>query len=167
MTPGAAFERSVATVAHIFIAPSRGAPMQPLIRVEALTETGLVGDRYADANVRRGPDYQLTLIEIENIRAFEQATGHALGVDAPRRNIVTSGISLNKLVGQRFRLGPVLAQGLELCEPCALFRKRTHPEALRFFVGKGGLRARVLAGGFISVGDSIFPEACHGRNAVD
>jgi len=149
----------VGTVAHIFVATSRGAPMQLLSRVEAVTESGLVGDRYANASLRRGPDYQLTLIEIENIRAFEEATGHALSVDAPRRNIVTSGISLNDLVGHRFRLGPVLAQGLELCEPCVLFKKRTYPEALRFFVGKGGLRARVLAGGVITVGDSICPEA--------
>lgn len=146
------------TVAYIFVATSRGAPMQSLSCVEAVTDSGLAGDRYANANLRRGPDYQLTLIEIENIRAFEEATGHALSLDAPRRNIVTCGTSLNALVGYRFSLGPVLAQGLELCEPCGLFKKRTHPEALRFFVGKGGLRVRILAGGVITVGDSICPE---------
>jgi MOSC domain-containing protein YiiM len=149
----------VGTVAHIFIAPSRGAPMQPVSRVEAVTESGLIGDRYADASIRRGPDYQLTLIELENIRAFEEATGHVLSADAPRRNIVTSGITLNALVGKRFRVGQVLAEGLELCEPCSLFRKRTYPETLRFFVGKGGLRARIAAGGVIAVGDSIRAEA--------
>jgi MOSC domain-containing protein YiiM len=133
--------------------------MQSLSLAEAVTESGLVGDRYADASIRRGPDYQLTLIELENIRAFEEATGHVLSADAPRRNIVTSGIALNALVGHRFRLGPVLAEGLELCEPCSLFKKRTFSEALRFFVGKGGLRARIAAGGVIAVGDSICPEA--------
>jgi len=147
------------TVTHIFIAGSRGAPMQPLSRVEAVTESGLIGDRYADARIRRGPDYQLTLIELENIRAFEEVTGRVLSADAPRRNIVTSGIALNALVGQRFRVGQVLAEGLELCEPCSLFRKRTYPDALRFFVGKGGLRARIAAGGVIAVGDSISAEA--------
>jgi MOSC domain-containing protein YiiM len=133
--------------------------MQPVSRVEAVTESGLIGDRYADASIRRGPDYQLTLIELENIRAFEEATGHVLSADAPRRNIVTSGITLNALVGKRFRVGQVLAEGLELCEPCSLFRKRTYPETLRFFVGKGGLRARIAAGGVIAVGDSIRAEA--------
>jgi MOSC domain-containing protein YiiM len=149
----------VGTVAHIFIAPSRGAPMQSLISVEAVTESGLVGDRYADASNRRSPDFQLTLIELENIRAFEAATGHVLSADAPRRNIVTSNISLNALVGKRFRVGQVLVEGLELCEPCSLFRKRTYPETLRFFVGKGGLRARIAAGGVVAVGDAIRAEA--------
>jgi MOSC domain-containing protein YiiM len=133
--------------------------MQPLTRVEAVTESGLVGDRYADAGNRRGPDYQFTLIELENIRAFAAATGLVLSADAPRRNIVTSGISLNALVGKRFRVGQVLAEGLELCEPCSLFRKRTYPETLRFFVRKGGLRARIAAGGIIAVGDAIRAEA--------
>ena len=116
-------------IAHIFIAPRRGAPMQSLSRVEAVTESGLIGDRYADADIRRGPDYQLTLIELENIRAFEEVTGHVLSADAPRRNIVTSGIGLNSLVGRRFWVGQVLAEGLELCEPCSLLKKRTYPEA--------------------------------------
>ena len=146
-------------VTHIFIAANRGAPMKPLSRVEAVTESGLLGDRYADASIRRGPDYQLTLIELENIHAYEEATGHVLITHAPRRNIVTSGIALNDLVGRRFRVGQVLAEGLELCEPCSLFKKRTYPEALRFFVGKGGLRARIAAGGVIAVGDSISAEA--------
>lgn len=34
---------SVGTVAHIFIAPSRGAPMQSVVRAEAVTESGLIG----------------------------------------------------------------------------------------------------------------------------
>jgi MOSC domain-containing protein YiiM len=133
--------------------------MQSLSRAEAVAESGLNGDRYADASIRRGPDYQLTLIELENIRAFEAVTGHVLSADAPRRNIVTSGVALNALVGHRFRVGQVLAEGLELCEPCSLFKKRTYPEALRFFVGKGGLRARIAVGGVIAVGDSICLEA--------
>jgi MOSC domain-containing protein YiiM len=159
-------DASVGTVAHIFIAAKRGAPMQSLRRAEAVTESGLAGDRYSNASIRRGPDYQFTLIELENIRAFEEATGHVLAPDAPRRNIVTTGIALNALVGQRFRVGEVLAEGLELCEPCSLFKKRTYPEALRFFVGKGGLRARIAAGGVIAVGDSLVPvpmEKRHGK----
>jgi len=149
----------VGTVAHIFVAPGRGAPMLAFSWVEAVADSGLVGDRYADASIRRGPDHQLTLIELENIRAFEAETGLVLSPDAPRRNIVTSGISLNEFVGRRFRVGPVIAEGLELCEPCRLFKKRTHPEVLRFFVKKGGLRARIAAGGVISIGDSVSAEA--------
>ena len=133
--------------------------MQSLASARALRDCGLEGDRYSDASIRKGPDYQLTLIELENILAFTSATGLALSADAPRRNIVTTEVRLNALVGCVFRMGEVVAEGIELCEPCSLFKRRTHAEVLRFFVGKGGLRARILAGGQILVGDPILPEA--------
>jgi MOSC domain-containing protein YiiM len=127
--------------------------------VEALTEVGLTGDRYCEANNRRSPDYQVTLIELENVEAFSQASGLPLTPDMPRRNIVTSGVRLNELCGKRFRVGRALFEGLELCEPCSLFAKRTHREVLHFFIGKGGLRARIVSGGEIRVGDTVEPEA--------
>jgi len=133
--------------------------MQSLHTARALRDCGLEGDRYSDAANRKGPDYQLTLIELENIVAFTTATGLALTPDAPRRNIVTRQVRLNALVGCVFRVGEVIAEGIELCEPCSLFKRRTHAEALRFFVGKGGLRAKILTDGQISVGDPILPEA--------
>ncbi len=145
----------MSSVTHLFVAPQRGAPMISLQSVEAIAKTGLVGDRYAEARHRRGPKYQLTLIELEHIQAFRDATGLPLAPDGPRRNIVTTGVRLNGLCGQRFRVGSVLVEGLELCEPCSLMKKRTYPDALRFFIGKGGLRARVLVGGVIALGDRI------------
>jgi MOSC domain-containing protein YiiM len=133
--------------------------MQSLASARAIRDCGLEGDRYSDAAIRMGPDYQLTLIELENIVAFNSATGLVLSPDAPRRNIVTTQVRLNELVGCVFRVGEVMAEGIELCEPCSLFKRRTYAEVLRFFVGKGGLRARILAGGQISVGDPVLPEA--------
>jgi MOSC domain-containing protein YiiM len=123
--------------------------------VEALTEGGVRGDRYAEAKNRRSPDYQVTFIELEHIEAFSQTTGLPLSPDMPRRNIVTRGIRLNELRGKRFSAGGARFEGLEICEPCGLFAKRTHRKTLRFFVGKGGLRARIVAGGEIHVGDAI------------
>jgi MOSC domain-containing protein YiiM len=133
--------------------------MSPQQSVEALTETGLTGDRYSEAKNRRSPDYQVTFIELENIEAFTQATGLPLTPDMPRRNIITSGIRLNELCGKRFIVGRARFEGLELCEPCSLFAKRTHREVLRFFVGKGGLRARIVSGGEIRIGDTIEEDA--------
>ena len=116
---------------------------------------GIVGDRYFKASNRKGPDYQLSLIELENIDAFNAEFGTRLLPDAPRRNIVTTGVRLNDLVGHQFRVGPVLLEGLELCEPCRLFKVRTDPRTLKFFEGKGGLRTRVLKGGVLKVGALI------------
>jgi MOSC domain-containing protein YiiM len=123
--------------------------------VEALGDIGLSGDRYIEAKNRRSADYQVTLIELENIEAFTMATGLKLTPEMPRRNIVTRGVRLNDLVGKRFPIGTAVFEGLELCEPCSLFAKRTHKEVLEFFRGRGGLRARIVSGGIIKVGDAF------------
>ena len=132
--------------------------MQSVASTEAVAEQGLRGDRYFEAKNRRAPDYQVTLIESENIEAFSEATGLVLTSDMPRRNIVTRGVRLNDLVGKRFTVGGAQFEGLELCEPCGLFAKRTHRQVLQFFVGKGGLRARIVATGEVRVGDSVIQD---------
>lgn len=149
----------MSSVMQILVAAKRGAPMSAQQSTEALTEGGLRGDRYAQAKNRRSPDYPVTFIEVDNIEAFVQATGLPLAADMPRRNIITRGIRLNELRGRRFRVGHARFEGLELCEPCSLFAKRTHREVLQFFVGKGGLRARIVLGGEIRVGDAIEVDA--------
>lgn len=142
-------------VTHLYIAPERGAVFVPVSQVEALTDVGLRGDRYSVASNRRSADYQVTLIEHEHIDAFARRTGFPLDPGAPRRNIVTAGVRLNDLVGETFTVGDAQLVGLELCEPCTLFRDRTHVDVLTFFVRKGGLRARIQSGGIIRVGDPI------------
>jgi MOSC domain-containing protein YiiM len=139
----------------IFVAPNRGVPMVAVTEVEAFAGKGLDGDRYLQAANRRSPDYQITFIEAENIEAFTKDTGLAMSPGMPRRNIVTRNVSLNELVGARFCVGSVVLEGLELCEPCSLFAKRNHKVALKWFLGKGGLRAMIVAGGVLSVGDAI------------
>jgi MOSC domain-containing protein YiiM len=116
---------------------------------------GIEGDRYFDVATSLGTDRDLTLIEVENINAFNATYGTHLGPDAPRRNIVTSGVRLNDLCGKQFWVGSVLVEAWELCEPCRLFKIRTDPRTMEFFVGKGGLRARVLSDGVLEVGASI------------
>jgi len=149
------FRGVIGSVRYIFTAPQRGAPMRSLGEVQALTDGGLDGDRYALAKHRKSADYQITLIELEHIEAFAAISGLPLVPDQPRRNLVTLGVDLNALCGRRFLVRDVELEGLELCEPCSLFARRTHREALKFFVHKGGLRARILTGGLIRVGDSV------------
>ena len=143
------------SIEHIFVAPAKAKPVQSVASVVALAGEGLRGDRYTLAKNRRAPDYQVTLIESENIEAFTEATGLPLAPGTPRRNIVTRGVRLNDLCGKRFRVGAAVFEGLELCEPCAIFAKFTYREALKFFVHKGGLRARIVEGGELRVGDFV------------
>jgi MOSC domain-containing protein YiiM len=72
--------------------------MSALTSVEALPGMGLAGDRYVEPKNRRSPDYEVTLIELENIKGFAQATGLELAPEMPRRNIVTAGVPLNGLL---------------------------------------------------------------------
>lgn len=143
------------TIQHIFVAPGRGEQVVSLISVEAIADSGLRGDRYTDPTLRRSPDYQVTLIESENIRAFTEAFTLPLELHEPRRNLVTVGINLNDLCGKTFSVGEAQLEGLDLCEPCATFARYTRPEVVRFFVQKGGLRARIIRGGIIRVGDVV------------
>ena len=141
------------SIEHIFVAPRKGEPQKSLQVVEALQDLGLEGDR--NAREGRDPGTQVTLIEGEHIDAFAHASGYAMKPHESRRNLVTRGVRLNDLVGKRFRVGEALCEGIELCEPCRLFQKRVHVEVLRFFKGKGGLRARIVEGGVIRVGDPV------------
>jgi MOSC domain-containing protein YiiM len=145
----------MSTIVEILVARDRGHAMTSVESVEALTDCGLVGDRYANPKYRKSPDYQLTLIEIENIEQFVRDTGLALSPDAPRRNLVTRGVRLNELVGKRFSAGLAVLEGLELCEPCSLFATRTYPSVVKYFLRKGGLRARIIQGGTIRVHDFV------------
>jgi hypothetical protein len=61
----------VAKVEHIFIAPKRGAPMEPRDAVQALAGCGREGDRYTRVASRHAENYQVTLIEAESIEACE------------------------------------------------------------------------------------------------
>ncbi len=129
--------------------------MAALGEVETLSDCGLRGDRYADPVNRKTPDYQLTLIELEKIEAFVRESGLPLAPHEPRRNLVTVGTDLNELCGKRFLVGQVELEGLVFCEPCSAFANRTHTQVLPCFVHKGGLRARIVKGGFIQVGDPV------------
>jgi MOSC domain-containing protein YiiM len=142
-------------VEHIFVAPLKNAPTRAVQLVDAIAGEGLEGDRNLTRYGPRGA--QLTNMAADQFEAFANATGYAMRPEQPRRNIVTRGVRLNDLVGQRFRIGEALCEGIELCEPCRKFQQLTHPEVIRFFSGKGGLRARIVAGGVIRIGDPVTP----------
>lgn len=142
-------------IEYIFIASEKGAQLETLSTVEAITECGLNGDRYVNDRNRRDAGQQVTLIEVEPIEQFIAQTCLAMGPHEPRRNLVTRGIDLNALVGKRFRVGECEFEGIERCEPCGTWARNTHREVVRFFMHRGGLNARIVKGGTISVGMSI------------
>ena len=150
-----------ASVEAIAIADRAEAPMRQLTTAQAIPGRGLDGDRYANRAGTFTPrsgrlnGYDLTLIEAEVLDELTLTDGQRLGYAEARRNIVTRGIELNTLVGQRFRIGDVECVGRRLCEPCAHLERLTHKGVLRKLIHRGGLRADILTTGSITVGATI------------
>jgi len=152
-------ESECGLVLSIHIAPSAGESTTLVHEVRAVAGRGLEGDRYfkqvGTYSNRPGPDREVTLIEIEVLRALQQERGIKLEPSECRRNIVTSGISLRDLVGREFRVGEVTLKGIRPCEPCAYLESLTLPGVLEALVHRGGLRAQILTEGVIRIGDPI------------
>ena len=137
--------------------------MLPEREVRAVPGKGLEGDRYFNGTgtfspPEPKPDFEVTLIEAENVAAFAAASGLPFTTLHARRNLVTEGIRLNDLVGQEFSVGEVRLRGIRLCEPCNYLAKISYPEALKGLVHQGGLRAQVLSEGVVRVGDAVRAE---------
>lgn len=146
-------------VERLFLSPSRGEAQRECRQIEVLAGQGVVGDRHFAKAEWAGQ--QLTLVEAEEIERFCAHTGRANDLAITRRNVVTRGIRLNKLVGRQFRLGNCLLLGIETCEPCRTLGQRlanealSAPEVVKYWVGRGGLRANVLNSGQLFCGDAL------------
>lgn len=138
----------------IYITAVSEAPMVSLEHVKAITGCGLEGDRYCIDEPGEKSFGNLTLIE-------QEAYDHLATIDlelptnALRRNLLTSGVELNPLVGKEFMVGEVRCLGTELADPCNYIEGRTLPGVLKAMVGRAGLRCQILEGGRISVGDTV------------
>ena len=137
------------SVEAIHVAALESALPEPVDAVE-VTADGVVGDRYSESR-------DLTLIEAEALEGLRADTGIELSAAEVRRQVLTRGIRLNDLVGQRFTVGDVECVGQELCEPCNHLQGLTRQGVLRGLVHRGGLRADIVSGGRIAVGDAVAP----------
>ena len=145
------------SVEDLFIAERATGDMVSLAEVVAVADRGLEGDRYFHRRGSfsrwpgRGRD--VTLIEAEVLSSLPASC--AISGAQARRNILTRGLRLNALVGQFFQLGEVVLYGVRLCDPCSHLDKLTRPGVMAALVGRGGLRADIIEGGVIRIGDEI------------
>jgi MOSC domain-containing protein YiiM len=141
-------------VEWIGVRPARDVPMVAAERVQAKAGAGLTGDRYKGGSGKRG----LTLIQAEHLPVIAMLAG--LGaVDAAtlRRNIVVSGIPLIALKERRFRIGDVILEGTEPCDPCSRMEEALGAGGYNAMRGHGGLCARIIEGGTFALGDAVVP----------
>lgn len=141
-------------VEAIYVSPAAGKPMRPTDAVRAVAGRGLEGDRYVTGGgtfPSGPPGSALTLIEREVCDSFVPP----LEPNEHRRNLLVSGIDLNRLVGHDFDIGAVRCRGMRLCEPCTVAERYAGRPVLRALVHRGGIRADILADGRIDVGDPV------------
>jgi MOSC domain-containing protein YiiM len=133
--------------------------MKSVTAAQAVAGRGLDGDRYYSKlgtySNDAGSGRDVTLIEVEAIEALKREYKIELEPGQSRRNIVTRGVALNHLVEREFRIGDVVLRGTRLCEPCAHMERLTVKGAMRGLIHRGGLRAEIVKGGPIRVGDAI------------
>ena len=135
--------------------------MQALASVKAIAGAGLENDRYAKSSGFYSPTpttpgaREMTLIAREAIDAAAEAAGVTFEPIESRRNIVTQGVDLKALLGKRFTIGAVVCEGVRDCPPCVHLDQLTGKRLMPHLVWSGGLRARIVEGGVISVGDEI------------
>lgn len=129
--------------------PPGGHPMREVAWIECVAGRGIRGDRFFDFK----EDYkgQITFfaweIFAELRRELDLPDAHP---SAMRRNVITSGIALNELIGREFEIQGVRFLGVEECRPCYWMNHALrHERAESWLKGNGGLRARILSDGIL------------------
>jgi MOSC domain-containing protein YiiM len=137
--------------------------LESVPEVRAVPGKGLEGDRYfrGEGSFSRNPGggRQVTLVASEMLTLLEREHGIKLDPADTRRNLLTSGVSLNELVGKVFQIGGVRMQGVRLAEPCNHLERLTRPGVLKGLVHRAGLRADILDEGVLHVGDAIVSDS--------
>jgi len=118
--------------------------------IECVAGKGLVGDRFFD--FKDNYKGQVTFFAAEvfaDVCQQLQVQGKSPGVT--RRNVVTRGVDLNSLVGQKFVVQGIEFEGVAECSPCHWMNEAIGPGAEAALHGRGGLRARILSDGVLRV----------------
>ena len=115
---------------------------------------GIVNDRYY-GNYKEKKE-QVTLISLEEINNFNNQIKQNIDAKNFRRNIIVSGINLNKFINKKIKINEVILKIHQICQPCKYLQNRLKiPGLVKMLVNKSGVRAEILNSGSLSVGDAI------------
>jgi MOSC domain-containing protein YiiM len=153
------------SVDAIFLRPNRDTAALRVESAVAEVDRGLLGDRSAARAPARpgGGKRQVTLIQAEHLPLIGAWSAQTpLDPATLRRNLLVSGINLLALrppfADQPLRvcIGPeVVLVMTGPCDPCSKMEAALGPGGYNLMRGHGGLTARVLHGGRLSVGDAV------------
>lgn len=118
--------------------------------VRCVTGHGIEGDRFFE--FKSNYKGQITFFAEEVYEDLCQRFGvNSKDPSVFRRNVITSGVDLNELIGKEFEIQGVRFTGTEECRPCYWMDQAFAPGAEEALRGRGGLRARILTGGVLRV----------------
>ncbi len=148
-------------IRHIYISPGHnyfghhGGPagehsIVEVSEAECVAGRGIKGDRFFD--FKENYKGQITFFSAEVFDDICRLTG-AVGKSSAvtRRNVITAGVDLNSLIGQKFELQGISFEGVCECKPCYWMDQAIGPGAEAGLQGRGGLRARILTDGWLRV----------------
>lgn len=140
-------------VTWIGIRPKRKAPLLSVNEVEAITLQKLEGDHFSGSATSKR---QVTLIQQEHldlIASVMQLPNLTPGM--LRRNVVVKGINLHAFKDRQFWVGNVLLEYTGECHPCSRMEEILGAGGYNAVRGHGGITARIVQGGQITVGDAV------------
>ena len=115
---------------------------------------GIINDRYYK-NFKEKYE-QVTLIESEKINNFNNNIKSKLNYKDFRRNIITTGIDLNKMINKKIQINNVVLKIHQLCQPCRYLQNKLSVDNLvKLLTNKAGVRAEIVQSGIISTFDEI------------
>ena len=115
---------------------------------------GIINDRYYE-NFKEKYE-QVTLIESEKISYFNNNIKSKFNYKDFRRNIITTGIDLNKMINKKIQINNVVLKIHQLCQPCRYLQNKLNVDNLvKLLTNKGGVRAEIIQSGVISTYDEI------------
>ena len=115
---------------------------------------GIINDRYYK-NFKKKYE-QVTLIESEKISNFNNNIKSKFNYKDFRRNIITTGIDLNKMINKKIQINNVVLKIHQLCQPCRYLQNKLSVDNLvKLMTNKGGVRAEIVQSGIISTFDEI------------
>ena len=115
---------------------------------------GIINDRYYK-NFKKKYE-QVTLIESEKISNFNNNIKSKFNYKDFRRNIITTGIHLNKMINKKIQINNVVLKIHQLCQPCRYLQNKLSVDNLvKLLTNNGGVRSEIVQSGIISTFDEI------------
>lgn len=134
-------------------------PRGPMERVDAVGVTidgGLDGDFRGAVKPGGKRGRQVSLIEAGDWDRAMTELGHSLPWWNRRANLLVEGLDLPQVPGTLLRIGDVLLEVTQECDPCSRMEEvASGLKAALMPDWRGGVLARVIAGGHIAIGDTI------------